>query len=263
MKKILLFNVIAILSISGIFSQDFLPTPPAGFEWVLNEAISDEFENQNTLDTEKWHPRLPFWRGRVPAEFLPENVFVGTVNDNGVDKGMMYIRNTVHPNPNDGYTIAGGGIESRQTQKYGYFEARMKASDIRMGSAFWLNTNRNWDNPRVDSPNRGDGCFGYAAEIDIQECLGGGNDFWAKRVHVNTHFKRKRFRDGTQNCYQEFLSEGDFSKVLPDNEKVSDDFHIYSAWWVDANTVRFYFDGELVKEIKRNDGPVKGDKEEA
>ena len=43
--------------------------------WVRNEALSDEFEG-TTLDSSKWRPEYPGWKGRQPARFCPHNVTV-------------------------------------------------------------------------------------------------------------------------------------------------------------------------------------------
>ena len=221
---------------------------PKGYQWVISTDMSDEFNNQTTLNTIKWHSRLPNWTGRVPAEFLPENIFV--------ENGMLSIKNTIHPAPHDGYTIAGGGIESKASQKYGFFEVRMKASKIRMSSTFWLNTNRTWDDPEVNSPDR-PSCKGYNTEIDIIECMGGGSPDWAaipwdKGMASNTHFKLKRIKDAV--CSDLFLSRGNAAFVTNDQANVADDFHVYGAWWVNSNLVHYFIDGEYKYSINpRND----------
>jgi len=222
--------------------NDEIQKIPIGYEWIINPDMTDEFNGQSSLNTTKWHSRLPNWAGRTPAEFLPENIYVQ--NDE------MLIRNTPHPAPHDGYTIASGGIESKSSQTYGYFEAKMKASRIRMSSTFWLNTNQIWDNPDVNSPDR-PGCQGFGTEIDIIECMGGGSpDFaavpWDVGMASNTHFKLKRIKDG--NCSDLYLSRGNagYVKELSPGtyENVADDYHTYAAWWVNSNLVHYYIDGE-------------------
>ncbi|WP_010181137.1 family 16 glycosylhydrolase [Aquimarina agarilytica] len=222
--------------IPALNSSEFVIVPP-GYQWAISTDMSDEFNNQTLLNTTKWHPRLPNWAGRKPAEFLPENIVV--------EDGMLLIKNTIHPAPHDGFTIAGGGIESKASQKYGFFEVKMKASKIRMSSTFWLNTNRVWDDPNVNSPDRPD-CEGYSTEIDIIECMGGGSPDWAaipwdKGMASNTHFKLKRIKD--TNCSSLFLSRGNAAFVTNDQANVADDFHVYGAWWVTPNLVHYFIDG--------------------
>lgn len=126
MQKNAFTILVLIMTTSLSFAQT--PEPPTGFFWSKQENLSDDFDNQTTLNTTKWYSRLPNWAGRKPAEFLPENV---TVKD-----GLMRITNGVHPAPHDGYTMAGGGIETKATVKYGYMECRLKASKVRMSSTF-------------------------------------------------------------------------------------------------------------------------------
>ncbi len=255
-----------LLSYSVIIAQT--PQPPIGYEWVIEDTMSDEFNNQSTLNTTKWHSRLPNWAGRKPAEFLPENVHFDQTN------GYLLLRNTIHPNEiikmsQAGYsepdyrgnfddlefTIAAAGIETKETQKYGYFETKMQASNMRMSSTFWLNTTTIFFNNDVNNPNRDQGCDGFATELDIVETMGGGTpDFaaipWTRAMNSNTHFKLKRFADGTTNCFSEFQSEGSKHDT---NINVADDFHTYGAWWVNANLIYYYFDGALVGSVNPND----------
>ena len=42
---------------------------------MKTEELSDEFES-TTLDTAKWRPKCPGWKGRQPARFCPHNVTV-------------------------------------------------------------------------------------------------------------------------------------------------------------------------------------------
>lgn len=209
------------------------PVPPVGFIWELQDNMSDEF-NQNSLDSDKWRDRLQFWRGRQPAEFLPQNISVGN--------GAMQIKNTVHPFPRDGYTIAGGGVESRNRRTFGYFESRIKASDTRMSTTFWLNTNANYRDDDLISPDAG--CNDFQTEIDILEAIGGASNssFWREQMHSNTHFKL-RVSNGNGGCRQQFQSRGTNHVI---GESVADNFHVYSAWWVNPNLVHYYFDGQLV-----------------
>jgi hypothetical protein len=51
----------------------FLPEPPEGMEWQLVPELSDESSGRR-LDEDKWQAEHPYWEGREPSRFDPENV---------------------------------------------------------------------------------------------------------------------------------------------------------------------------------------------
>jgi beta-glucanase (GH16 family) len=106
------------------------PTPPEGYQWVRNEAFSDEFDGSE-LDHDKWHDHNPRLMGRPPGKFMPSSV--------SVQDGLLQIKSTVLDPPRGEFTIACGAIQSKaQDALYGYYECRMKASSISTSSTFWL-----------------------------------------------------------------------------------------------------------------------------
>ncbi len=196
------------------------PPAPAGYQWVRNEAFSDEF-NGPALDATKWFDHHPWWVGRPPAMFKPWTL--------SLQDGCLRIRNALLPGPEQGgkFTIAGGAIVSRSDQgHYGYYEVRMKASSLSMSSTFWL-TNRAVPVPGGSAKQ----------EIDIQETVGRGKKQPERRhfMKSNTHYF-----DSPQGGERKDLSvPGDWRMETPADEA----FHEYGAWWVDANTVHYYCDG--------------------
>lgn len=212
-----------------VAAAGIVPPPPvqapAGYQWVLNEAYSDEFDGV-TLDKQKWHDSYPGWVGRVPGKFVSSSV---TVND-----GFLQIKCTVLDPPqgvSNQWTVACGAVQSRaRDARYGYYETRMKASGISTSSTFWL---KNFNKEK-------------STELDIQECVGGAKR-WASfkmRMGANTHVSKPTV---LENGEPVVMKKGDFV-TLP--ASVNERFYTYGCWWIDANTMKFYLDGEYVFTIE-------------
>lgn len=194
------------------------PPAPEGYRWVVNEKFSDEF-NGTSLDGDKWHSRSPYWvDGRPPATFRAYSV--------SVKNGMLQIKNSVLEGDRR-YNIAGGAVGSvARDAHYGYYECRMKASSISMSSTFWMK-----NKPEGNCPNS-------QQELDIVEAVGMQKTGWDFRnfMKSNTHYnyfpcegKRKSASAGG-NC-----------AISP---AANEAFHVYGCWWVDANTIKFFHNGE-------------------
>jgi len=195
------------------------PPAPAGYVWVVNKAFSDEFDGDR-LDKAKWHDHHPYWKGRPPAKFVPGAVSVAN--------GMLRITNGPLGSPDGKFTIAGGAVVSRSAQAlYGYYEARMKASRISMSSTFWL-TNR----PKLEA----DGAR-TKQELDINEAVGEGKKHPGRKhfMKSNTHYFHTK---GGKRADKAVRGQ---CRISP---PAGEAFHTYGAWWVDANTIRFYHNGK-------------------
>jgi len=198
------------------------PTAPDGYAWVRNEKFSDEF-NAATLDTSKWFDHHPTWKGRPPAKFVPSGI--------AVTNGCLELRAGTLPKPEGPFTLAGAAVVSRsESAHFGYYEARMKAAQISMSSTFWLSGGRH----RVGDDS-------VSQEIDITETVGAPPPEpewckdWNRFMNSNTHSFR------SSNGKKESASAGNKSPLAP---PANEAFHTYAAWWVDANTVKYYLDDE-------------------
>lgn len=242
-----------------------LPEPPAGYRWIANEAFSDEFAGTE-LDTAKWHDHNPQWEGRAPGKFMPSAV--------SVVGGNLRIKSTPLDPPDGPFNVACGAVQSRATDAhFGYYECRMKASSIRTSSTFWLTSGKS-------KPCR----YGsLKLEIDIQESVGDATRWssFKTNVHCNTHIKlapNKRGKAMLRRLAEEnptpesklkkldSLDDTERAKALAkieDNRRtlrkgetkplkspVDAEFHTYGCWWVDANTLKFYADGEPVATVE-------------
>ena len=228
-----------------------LPEAPKGYKWVVNEDYTDEF-NGRRLSASKWHAKSPYWtNGRPPATFKAENV--------SVKKGCLRITNTVlspteglDGKPGDKYSLAGGAVASVKNQAhYGYYETRMKASLTTMSSTFWLS------NRPVEKKIIKDGKeirTWSSQELDIIETMGvigtvnpdnPWNKKWNMQTNSNAHYWYQE-QGGKRTSYTSNRSDVESYETDPSAE----DFHTYGCWWVDANTVKFYYDGKYMYTIK-------------
>ncbi len=205
--------------------------------WVLNERFSDEF-NGSELDRDKWivqgeGGRYYIWRGRAPAQYAAHNV--------RVEDGMLKLRSQwepdfdFHPEPHNGFTygeydgepmpVTAAAVISRDRFMHGYMEVRTRAADAAVTSAFWA--------------------IGHQSEIDFYEQLG----------------RPKRQGNVRDNYYMFSIYDWRPPVVRPNKVwthvhelpfRVADEFHVYGCEWEDE-TLRFYLDGELVREVTRDE----------
>lgn len=85
----------------------------------------------------------------------------------------------------------------------------------------------------------------YSQELDIQEAIGGGTVHAKFRngMNSNTHYRYIKC-DARRET---FISKGAGTTL---NSEVSDDYHIYAAWWKNAEEVSFYADNEFFQSVK-------------
>lgn len=207
------------------------PLPPIGYRWVINTQFSDEF-NGNTLDKSKWNDTFGTWEGRPPALFVPEAI--------SVQNGNLEISSGILDKPYKDYTIYGGAVSSNTyNAHFGYYECRAKASKIAMSTTFWLS------NQKVSFTETACKTDSYSQELDIQEAVGGGTtyDKFKKGMNSNTHFRY--IKCGAEK--EEFISRGT-GTTLP--SEVWEDYHIYGAWWKNANEVMFYANDMIFDTVK-------------
>ncbi|MDF7825171.1 family 16 glycosylhydrolase [Pontiellaceae bacterium B12227] len=219
-------------TITSILFSCFLPMawadpPPApkGFNWQVNPDYTDEF-NGNQLDGDKWHDHHPRWRGRPPARFMKENVSVGG--------GNLRLTNGTLDEPikerGQEFTLGGAAVVSKKIEAfYGYYECRLKASNISMSSTFWM-SNRGHHYPGIGN---------ISQELDILETVGGSkrNVKFASYMNSNTHV----WHGGDSTHI------GNKAKLPGESHE---DYNIYGCWWEDANTVHFYLNNKHVGTVE-------------
>ncbi len=196
-----------------------LPTPPSGYIWTTNTALTDEFKLAQ-LDQSKWTPANPRWQGRVPSHYDIQNVTLtgGTL----ALRSSSSITNLAQlNNPTNDVWIGAACISSKlPLASYGYYEARVKASKMSMTSSFWLQ--------------------GAYSEIDVAELMGAAvNDPTLNTyMPINTHY----FPNGWAT-----------DKSTPLNIKmatgVADGYNTYAVWWKDQTNIWYYLNGSNVAKV--------------
>jgi hypothetical protein len=172
------------------------------------------------LDSKKWLNYHPYWKGRIPSQFDPLNVWVGA--------GKLHLRSTTKvdditdiKDPETEIWVSSACISSIESIAfYGYYETRMKASQLSMTSSFWFQ--------------------GQYSEIDVVEQLGDPKDHPERSNYMmmNTHFYPDGWSTDKKTPVSRYMDTG-----------AADNFQIYGMWWKDENTVWFYHNGEKVAEV--------------
>ncbi|NME68225.1 T9SS type A sorting domain-containing protein [Flammeovirga aprica] len=217
------------------------PDPPAGKVWVLNHAMSDEFD-ANSPNTDKWRlfDKAESW-GRTAAF---DKRILEPVKDPNSDNyymsmnPMWYYEDERFPRGNGkDYHFAGGGMDTKVLQTYGYFEVRVKPSDFPMGSGVFMNSR----GTTTDDCNTK-----YATELDIIENMGytgpfneHGDGSFNNIQHVNSH--SKPFTDANGSC-ERLPYESTNSGVKAPALAEPLGWNTVGMWWKDANTAMFYND---------------------
>lgn len=189
-------------------------------KWVLSELFSDEFDGQK-LNTNRWYPNNPGWKGRKPTYFHGSNV---SLRDGElVFKINQHKDDAILP---EGYTHSAGFIKSKEKVLYGYFEAKMKLMDDTWVSGFWA-------------------------------CLG-TKDWWTEIDFCENSPATKNQQNDLNSNIHVFRSPkkyGDVKAHFSRNKKykvpfnLHNDYHVWGVEW-DKDYIRFYIDGVLFREAK-------------
>ncbi|WP_139955949.1 family 16 glycosylhydrolase [Flavicella sediminum] len=187
--------------------------------WKLLKKDSDEFDTKN-LNTSRWYPNNPKWKGRPPTYFHGSNV--------QLENGEVVIRVNQHGQeklPKD-FTHSTGFIKSKQKFLYGYFEAEIKLMDAPWVSGFWMtNVDRDW-----------------WTEIDICENAPG--------VLYNRHDLNSNI-----HVFRAPKNKGDIKKHFSRTKKyyfpleLQKEYHTWGLEWT-KESIKFYIDGILFREAE-------------
>jgi hypothetical protein len=186
------------------------PLPPPGYALVF----SDEFDSE-AIDTAKWGFRLD---SKMLSTQRPENI--------SLKNGHLEIATRKETVRGKNYT--GGGVISRRTFVYGYYEARFKTPPAEgWHTSFWAMKKRFADEP--PQPRA-------LLELDFCEQDGGDPHFFSFGIINQAPNPKKK----------ESWNAGRW--VIEDAPDTSADFHVWSCEFT-PETTRFYFDGKLMKEV--------------
>jgi beta-glucanase (GH16 family) len=230
-----LFLLAIALATAGALADEpaTKPTPessfvPAGYVKVFSDEM-----NAPALDTSKWWTRYIYEKGLLDT--LNDERQRYRENDNHVMTGST-LELTARKVPGDEprFQYESGLIRSKQTFKFGYFEARLKLPKGQgTWPCFWLNPDSN-----------AEGKTGWPPEIDIMEVALNMKDDTASMNHVAVHGNSKK---GQPDPWERKLLKADenFKKNychVPFD--MTDDYHVYAAKWSDNDTVEFFIDGK-------------------
>jgi hypothetical protein len=197
-----------------------LPEAPVGYRWRAVPQLSDEFDGAG-LDASKWMDFHPYWDGREPSRFDPRNVSLSAGILRLVSVPLVSDLGTVR-NPEKDVWVGSACVSSRSASaSYGYYEARIRASDLSMTSSFWFQ--------------------GKFSEIDVVEQLGRPvkNAWKSDFMMMNTHYFAGGWEADAATPVQWKMPSGS-----------SDGYHVYGVWWRDSETAWFYHEGEKVAEAR-------------
>jgi beta-glucanase (GH16 family) len=192
-------------------AREVTPLPPSGYQLVF----SDEF-NGDSLDTNRWGYRL--------GDKLLSAQEQGNVS---VENGNLEI--ALRKESVRGKAYTGGGVISRQKFVYGYYEARFKTPPAEgWHTAFWAMRHRFGD---TSAPLP-------LLELDFCEQDGGDPHYFSFGIINQSRYDQKKNRRS--------WNAGRW--VIEDAPDTSADFHVWGCEFT-PETIRFYFDGRLTKEL--------------
>lgn len=186
-------------------------------QWVLDKGMSEEFKGKQ-IDTKKWYPNNPKWKGRPPTYFQGDNV--------SLEDGELVMRINQHGKnsiPAE-FTHTAGFIKSKKKVLYGYIEAELKPMDAPWVSGFWMtNVGRDW-----------------WTEIDICENAP-GLSYNRHDLNSNLHvFRAPADKGGVKEHFAR-------SKKFYVPFELQQDYHVWGLEW-NKDVIRFYLDGVLFRE---------------
>ena len=186
--------------------------------WTLRTDVTDEF-NADELNTQRWFPNNPHWKGRQPTYFDNSNV--------SFQDGEAIFKINQHGDIElpEGYTHSAGFMKSKQSVLYGYFESEAKLMDAPWVSGFWLTmVGKDW-----------------WTEIDIAEncpCHDGQRNTLNSNVHV---FRAPKDKGDVKKHFAK-------PKKYYFPEELQNDYHVWGLEWT-PEVIRFYIDGYMFREI--------------
>jgi uncharacterized protein YjdB/beta-glucanase (GH16 family) len=227
--------ILIIFSGKSAISQHYPHTDPYNSgNWVLNEDVSDEF-NDTILDAGKWF--VPGtngdyrnrWKGRAPSQYAASNVTV--------DSGYLTITTRWDPGFEfadeslDGYKygepapVTTGCLITEKSFLYGYMEIRCRAADGPVASAFWST--------------------GNGGELDVFEHYGHhpNKPEIGRKYHTSFH----DWRNGSPDFGQRVWTNEHYLDY-----RVAGGFHVYGFEWAE-NYVKIYTNGRLIRCVQREE----------
>jgi beta-glucanase (GH16 family) len=246
-KKLILASSIAsaFCCASFAFAQPLPYSDPNNIGgWVLNEAVSDEFEG-NSLAPDKWfiegqNGDYYIWKGRAPSQFVPHNVIV----EDGKLKlrtqwepDFEFIQESYEDGPmgksaygklNDGtpMPVTTAAVITNKRFLHGYMEIKSKVGKAAITGAFWS--------------------IGYEQELDIFEQMGNPKN---KKGNLKPKVSLSTIHDWSPPAERPTQS---FQHSQPLDFDVSEEFAIYGAEW-GKDYLKLYINGKLIRHVTQDE----------
>ncbi|MDA3797768.1 MAG: family 16 glycosylhydrolase [Kiritimatiellae bacterium] len=205
------------------------------------KVFGDEF-NGNKLDISKWWTRYIYEDGKLAS--LNDEMQLYRENGNHfMTNNSLALVAYVVPTDKPRFQYESGMIRSKETFKYGYYEARIKLpSAIGVWPAFWLN-----------SDSDAEGKVAWPPEIDIFEFAYNGTEDRSNMIHIGAVVQQK----GDFNPWdgKELYADKSFDKKWHNyNAPFSfpDDYHVFALLWDTDDTITWYVDGLKIFSMKYN-----------
>ena len=211
--------------------------------WVLNEALSDEFEGTE-IDTVKWfveglNDNYYIWKGRAPSQFVPHNVLV--------ENGILKLRTAWEPDYDffaESYSdgnmgtskygeyegkpmpVTTAGVLTNKRFLHGYMEVRSKVGNAAITGAFWA--------------------IGYEQELDIYELMGNPKN---KTGNIREDSYLATAHDWSPPAQRPTKI---FNHELDLGFRTADDFHVYGAEW-GVDFLKLFIDGKMIHHFTQDE----------
>ncbi len=222
-------------------------TASAGYEWVLLESLSDDFNyessnsNMHATFSEKWTDYYHnAWTGPAPTYWQRDHISVSggdlrIIATRPDDVPQLEVTSGDNTATMDA-TYTGCITSTSQVSYPAYIEAYAQLSNSTMASDVWLLS--------ADDTQ----------EIDIIEAYGSdrstgtsSNYYGAEYLHLSHHvFVRDPFEDYQPTDTGSWYRDGNGTKWR-------DDYHRVGVYWKDAWTLEYYVDGQLVRTVSGSD----------
>lgn len=197
-------------------AKEVTPLPPPGYKLVFDDGFDGV-----ALDTNRWDYRTG---SKLLSTQKPENI--------SVSNGTLKI--ALRKESAGGKDYTGGGVISRETFVYGYYEARFKTPGIEgWHTSFWAQKN---GTPGATQRKRA------LLELDFCEQDGGDPKYFSFGI-INKLPDSKKGQTWNAGRW-----------VIEDAPDTSADYHVWGCEFT-PEVIRFYFDGQLAKEESATNFP--------
>jgi beta-glucanase (GH16 family) len=220
--SLLLAAAVAVLGTVGISARS---AEASG--WVT--TFEDNFDG-SSLDSAKWFTRYIYDNGKMD-HFNDEKQRYRDKGNHVLADGILSL--VAQPPTPKGY-YPSGMIRSKQTFRYGYYEARIKIPPGKgLWPAFWLNSDYD-ENGKTSWP----------PEIDIMEFAPNLKSEQPNMIHSGVAVSKNKAQSGKWLFRDEGFNQKFKYFTAPDD--MTKDWHVYGLLWEPDDTATVFLDGKML-----------------